>query len=126
MKKFLLITLILFYLILNVSAINDINFTVDSGDIKYCISSKNASYYTCNETVYLTFSGTQDHKLRIMPDPMGDPKNTGDYALFTEIFDYYLRTPFLFIAILIIGLMVVIAYAIVCLFFFKTSGGGLI
>lgn len=54
--------IIIFYLIIiNVSALNDINVSIDSGSVELCLAEKTLNNMTCNLTSYLTLSGSSDH-----------------------------------------------------------------
>jgi len=62
--------IILIFLAMNVSAINDVNISIDAQGLDMCIAVDNISYYTCNSTPLLV-DGTKDHFLYFMPRPFG-------------------------------------------------------
>ena len=59
MKK-IIILLILISLFQTVSALNDVNISIDAGNLEICLSHRNMSYMTCNSTYYITLDGGED------------------------------------------------------------------
>ena len=63
MKNKILIILLTLLMINYVTALNDINITIDSGSVVLCLSEKSLTNMTCNTTSVLTLDGGDDHYL---------------------------------------------------------------
>ena len=64
MKK---VIFILFLLISQVTAVNNINLSIDGGTYEICLTDYQTLNQTCNITEYLTLDGTKDHYVEITP-----------------------------------------------------------
>lgn len=70
MMKKILYFLIIITFIQNVSALNNVNISIDSGNIEICLSDRNMLNMTCNSTTYLILNGESDHFLYFTSKPL--------------------------------------------------------
>jgi len=82
MASYFFAFLTLFFLISSVSAVNEVNLSIDSS-FGYCLTASNNSLFTCNETYYLVLSGTEDHFVYLTNTPIWTPKES-DLSLKVE------------------------------------------
>lgn len=99
MKTFLT----LFFLISSVSALNDLNLTIDPQNTNICISNSDLTKYSCQLNETLLLNGTSDVYLKLIPKPSLYRNDT----LITKL-QFFVLTPIetiLFLSILLFSLI---------------------